>query len=310
MTPASALARFWGAWLAQKQHHICAAPPSGSVEIHPLVLGESRVLLVKGAGGWGEARLVAGYASDPELAVEAALEAALLGPLPPLREVLELNALVEKVSLLPQDLGSYSCVKVKVGRAPIDTEVSFLSQLRDLVGQGVAIRVDANGSWGLEEARVALERMARIGIAYAEQPVRTIAEMAKLRRSVDVPLAADECVRSLEDLRLLRRLGGADVLVIKVAPVGGPRRAMELAESFGGPVTVSSMMETSVGLAVGAWLAAALPGPPLPCGLATLGVGGPDIALEPLVPQGGKLYPRPVEPDPALLEMYRYRCCG
>ena len=90
-----------------------------------------------------------------------------------------------------------------------------------------------------------------------------------MRRRVAVPVAADECVRILDDARRLRVLDAADVIVLKQQPLGGVRAALDVADAAGVPAVVSSMMETSVGIAAGVALAAALPELPYACGLAT-----------------------------------------
>jgi O-succinylbenzoate synthase len=125
--------------------------------------------------------------------------------------------------------------------------------------------------------------------------------MARLRRRVSVPLAADECVRSVDDARRLRSLHAADAIVLKVQPLGGMWQALSVAETAGVPAVVSSMMETSVGIAVGLRLAASLPELPHACGLATVGMLARDVTRSPLVPVSGVLAVRRVVPDLDLL---------
>jgi len=120
-----------------------------------------------------------------------------------------------------------------------------------------------------------------------------------------VPIAADERVRSLEDARRVRALEAADVIVLKQQPLGGVRAAMIVAAEAGLPAIVSSMMETSVGLAAGLALAAALPELPYACGLATLGQLTGDVTGDPLQPTDGMLVLRAVVPEPALLARYQ-----
>ncbi len=128
-----------------------------------------------------------------------------------------------------------------------------------------------------------------------------------MRRRVDVPIAADECIRSLDDARRLRALDAADVIVLKQQPLGGVRAALEVAEAAGVPAVVSSMMETSVGIAAGVALAAALPELPYACGLATASMLAGDVTFDPMVPVDGVLAVRRVEADPELLARYADR---
>ena len=88
--------------------------------------------------------------------------------------------------------------------------------------------------------------------------------------AVDVPIAADESIRRAADPYRVRDLEAADIAVLKVQPLGGVRACLRIAEDIGLPVVVSSALETSVGIAAGVALAAALPELPYACGLATV----------------------------------------
>jgi len=81
------------------------------------------------------------------------------------------------------------------------------------------------------------------------------------------------------------------------------RTALQVAETAGVPALVTSMRETSVGIAAGLALAAALPELPYACGLAARMSGG-DVVRDPLVPVDGHMRLRRVEPDPDLLARY------
>ena len=130
---------------------------------------------------------------------------------------------------------------------------------------------------------------------------RQLEELRAVRRRVDVPIAADESIRLAEDPLRVRLAGAADIAVLKVAPLGGVRAALEIAERCGLPVVVSSALETSVGIAAGVALAAALPELPYACGLATVSLLASDVVAKPLLPVDGALPVRRPVPDPALL---------
>jgi O-succinylbenzoate synthase len=144
--------------------------------------------------------------------------------------------------------------------------------------------------------------LARFDLELAEQPVTGLDDLARLRRLVKVPLAADEAVRDVDDARRLKRLAGADALVVKVQPLGGVRAALSVVDEAGVPAIVSSMLETSVGLAAGAALAACLPDLPFPCGLATASLLAADVTDDPMVAHGGAIDVRPVAASPARLD--------
>jgi O-succinylbenzoate synthase len=145
----------------------------------------------------------------------------------------------------------------------------------------------------------ALDR--EVGLEYVEQPCRTVAELAAVRRLVDVPIAADESIRRAADPMAVVRAEAADIAVIKVAPLGGVAAALELVERIGLPAVVSSALETSIGIAAGVALAAALPELPYACGLGTVALLENDVVADPLLPVGGFLTVRRVEPDPDLV---------
>ncbi len=123
-----------------------------------------------------------------------------------------------------------------------------------------------------------------------------------MRRRVEVPVAADESIRRAADPYRVRDLEAADVAVLKVQPLGGVRACLRIAEEIGMPVVVSSALETSVGIAAGVALAAALPELPHACGLATVQLLADDVAVAPLLPVDGALPVVRPEVDPAALE--------
>jgi O-succinylbenzoate synthase len=139
------------------------------------------------------------------------------------------------------------------------------------------------------------------GLEYVEQPCADVADLARVRRRVDVPVAADESIRRAEDPYRVRELDAADVAVLKVQPLGGVAACLRIAEDIGLPVVVSSALETSIGIAAGVALAAALPELPYACGLATVQLLTDDVVAEPLLPQDGSLpVVRPEADDTAL----------
>ena len=197
----------------------------------------------------------------------------------------------------------YRTLKLKAGaRESLGELVVRVASVRDAVGEDIALRLDANGTWTLDEATARLEALAPYGLAYVEQPMAPAAldDAAELRRRVGVAVrvAADEAVASLADARLLLEAGAADVLVVKPGRVGGPVVVAEiasLAAGHGVPVVISSMFETGVGLAAGLRCAALLPDVPgWPAaerdhGLATADLLEDDLLVEPLAVDRGRM---------------------
>ena len=181
--------------------------------------------------------------------------------------------------------------KVKVaerGQAEA-ADIERVEAVREALGPSGRIRVDANGGWDTGQAARMLRRLAAFGLEYAEQPCATLDELAELRRLIDIPIAADESIRRADDPLRVRAAGAADIVVLKVQPLGGVRAALQVAEACGLPVVVSSAVDTSVGLAAGVALAAALPELPYACGLATMSLLAGDVTADPLLPEGGEL---------------------
>jgi O-succinylbenzoate synthase len=268
-------------------------------------------VLLHGPAGWGEFSPFPDY--GPTYAARwlaAAREAANTPFPPPVRDRVPVNTTVPAVDpRTAHDLIARSgctTAKVKVAEAGQDlaADVARVSAVRDSLGPRGAIRVDANGAWDVETAVLAVGRLdtAAGGLEYVEQPCATLPEMADVRRRVDVRLAADESVRTAADPLRVAGLEAADIVVVKVQPLGGVHRALEVIDAAGLPAVVSSALETSVGLAAGVALAAAMPHLPFACGLGTATLLQADVTDRPLTPTDGHVEVRRVAPDPASLD--------
>ncbi|MBK5288170.1 MAG: O-succinylbenzoate synthase [Acidimicrobiia bacterium] len=277
-----------------------------------LRIGARAVVLLEGPMGWGEYSPLPGYPCDPERAMAAATEAAAEGWPPFVRTTVPVNGLVPATGPLPSastlaDWGTPPTVKLKVGRGDPAGDVRRVAELRDHIGRDARIRVDANGAWDIDTAVATLTAMADSDLEFAEQPVADLDDLGAVRRRVPMPVAADECVRTVADARRLGATGAADLIVLKVQPAGGVRAALAIAAAAAVPAVVTSMFETSIGLAAGLALAAALPELPYACGLATLDAIAGDVTDRPLVPIAGALSIDdhfPPVPTPALLRRY------
>jgi len=270
---------------------------------HRLRIGDRNVTLVSGPVGWGECSPFPGYPCDPAAAWAAAREAACDGWPEATRDTVAVNALVDTPAIDPASLAGYPAVKVKVGRREPHADVELVAAVRDAIGPSVALRIDANGAWDVDTAADVITRLAGYDLELVEQPVASLDDLARVRRRVNVPIAADESVRSVEDARRLAASDAADAVVLKVQALGGVRRALRVADAAGVPAVVTSMRETSVGIAAGLALAAALPELPYASGLAARMPGG-DVVRDPLVPDHGLLRVRRVEPDLEMIAHY------
>ena len=261
-------------------------------------------VLLRGPAGWGEFSPFPDYSDDVCVRwLAAAVEAANEEWPTAVRSVVPVNVTVPAVS--PEQahdvVTSSGCrtAKVKVAEpgGSLADDVARVEAVRDALGPHGKVRVDANGAWSVDEAVEALKRLDAFELEYAEQPVRTLEEMAALRKRIDVRLAADESVRTAEDPLRVAGLEAADIVVLKVQPLGGVRRSLEVADACGLPVVVSSAVETSVGLAAGVALAAALPELEFACGLGTAQLLADDVTSTPLSPVDGVVPVRRVSPN-------------
>ena len=280
-------------------------------------LGGQRVreaTLIQGPAGWGEFSPLPGYPCDPAQCEAAAREAAFVGWPATVRAEVPVNALLPAVDAgtaaamaAEAAAAGITTVKVKVGGGALGDDADRVAAVRAALGPAGRIRLDANGAWDVDTAVIALDRLASFDLELVEQPVADLADLARVRRRVAVAVAADESVRTLDDARRLAALNAADAIVVKVQPLGGVRAALEVIEAAGVPAIVSSLYETSIGLAAGVALAAALPELPYACGLGTGALLAGDVVADPLIPQGGVLPVRRPEPDPAILKRWEVR---
>jgi o-succinylbenzoate synthase len=180
---------------------------------------------------------------------------------------------------------------------PLADDLERVAAVRDALGPAGRIRVDANAAWDVDTAVTAIRELDRAagGLEYVEQPCQTLLELAAVRRRVSVRIAADESIRRADDPMRVAVAGAADIAVIKVAPLGGVRRALAVAQACGLPCVVSSAVESSVGLAAGLALAGALPELDFACGLGTVSLLATDVVTESLLPVDGWL-PVPTAP--------------
>ena len=255
-------------------------------------------VLLRGERGWGEWSPFVEYPPDIAEPWLRCAEEAASGDWPaPVRTSVPVNVTVPAIR--PErahqiaSAGGCRTAKVKVaepGQSLGDDEAR-VEAVRDALGPGGLVRVDANGAWEVDEAVSAIRLLDRAagGLEYVEQPCASVEELAAVRRAVDVPIAADESIRQAADPYRVRELDAADVAVLKVQPLGGVRACLRIAEDIGLPVVVSSALETSVGIAAGVALAAALPELPHACGLATVQLLTDDVAAAPLLPVNGAL---------------------
>lgn len=274
-------------------------------------------LLLHGPAGWGEFCPFLEYGpAEASRWLRSAVEAAWL-PFPEARRAeIPVNATVPAVGpervpeVLARSRGTVREVKIKVAEKGqcLAEDLARVAAVAEHA-PGAVLKMDANGGWTHAEALEAVRALAEFSPAYVEQPVPTIEGLAAVRRAlreegIRVPIAADESVRKESDPLRVARAGAADLLVVKAAPLGGVRSALRVVAQAGLPAVVSSALETSVGMAAGLALAAALPELPHACGLGTASLLSGDVVADPLVPVDGLLPVGRTTPAEELLERW------
>lgn len=272
-------------------------------------------LVFEGPRGWSEFSPFVEYEpAEARTWLDAAIDFAY-GPEPELlRTEIPVNATVPAVAAeaVPAVLARFpgcTTAKVKVAERGqfLAEDVARVAAVRAVLGPAGNIRVDANGGWSVAEAEVALAALAPYELEYAEQPCATVPELTDLRARIfglGVRIAADESVRKAEDPLAVARAGAADLLVIKAQPLGGIARARDIVAAAGLPVVVSSALDTSIGLSMGARLAASLPEISFACGLGTAALLAADVTDHPLLPRDGAIHTGRIAVNPDLLTRY------
>lgn len=270
--------------------------------------------IFKGPKGWAEFAPFLEYEPQEALAwLNSAIAAATEELTPRLREVIPVNATVpasDDEAEIEKILSWYpgiETVKIKVGTG-IREDLARIARVRKFVPQA-KIRIDVNGTWSVDDAifniRTIYSEVAGNFLEYVEQPVNTLEELKELKQRliVDVKIVGDEVLRKAADPFAIDLSDAIDVLMLKVAPLGGINRALDLMQHHKLPVVVSSALESMIGLSYGLELAARIPDLKYACGLATSALFQEDIGVMPI--KNGALHVGGYEVDPERLERFK-----
>lgn len=250
------------------------------------------VALFRGENGWGEFSPFLEYDDqESSLWLASAIEAATSPRPKSFRNSISVNGTIPATNdkkVIDELVASYNGVKtfkVKVGEN-LGEDIARLSRIRSL-GRKVNIRIDVNGLWSVDQALTNLYAFyEEVGpFEYVEQPCATIEELRELKAKIRIPLniAADEVIRKAEDPFAINLEGAADIVMLKVQPLGGIQRSLAIAAHHQLPVVVSSALESAVGIHYGLELAASIEDLSFDCGLATGSLAARDVAELPIV---------------------------
>lgn len=258
------------------------------------------IMLFQGPEGWTEFSPFVEYGDEEASSwLKAAVEFGW-SALPELhREEIPVNATVpavapEQVADVLAHFDGCRTAKIKVAERgqTLAEDVARVKEVRRVMGPEGRLRVDANGAWNVDEAEHAFHALAEFDLEYVEQPCSELHELAELRdrtHYMDILIAADESIRKAEDPLLVAQAVAADVLVLKAQPLGGIDAIVNLSSQVSLPLVLSSALESSVGISMGLYAAAAIPELTFDCGLGTAALLSADVTTQPLVPQGGRI---------------------
>lgn len=173
----------------------------------------------------------------------------------------------------------YKCIKLKIG-VDWKNEHEILQQLRsEFSAEQLELRVDANGGFTFDEAKVVLQQLADLKIHSIEQPIKAgnIEQMTELCATTPTPIALDEeligIVQQEDKFKLLEKIK-PQYIILKPSLVGGIRGALEwinAADTYEIPFWITSALESNIGLnAIAQWTAILYP--EMPQGLGTGGL--------------------------------------
>ncbi len=268
------------------------------------------VALIEGPKGWGEFSPFVEY--EPTECIPwlvSAVEAATLTPPEILRSQIAVNAtmpaingkdeIAEVLSWFP----GCTTVKIKVG-ADLKDDLARIATVCDLAPTA-KVRIDVNGMWSIGKATQAIHAIYDIcNLEYVEQPCSTLEDLRELKKRVGIPvlIAGDEVVRKVGNPMEVDLHDAIDILLLKVAPLGGIKKSLEIAAHHGKPVVVSSALDSAVGISYGLQLAASLPSLDYACGVGTGALLSADVATLPIV--GGMMKVNSVAPDRDRMKEY------
>lgn len=188
----------------------------------------------------------------------------------------------------------FGCLKVKVGGRPVGEDVERLAAVADVLGEAVALRADANGSWTRKQARRALSELedSEVELDYLEQPIvgGDLEGLGELRREHETPIAVDETLVETPVAEVLSA-DAADVLVCKPMALGGVDRVVTAARAgaeAGCRTVVTTTIDGVVARTGAVHAAASLEEPP-PCGLATADRLAEDLGPDPAPVGAGRI---------------------
>lgn len=197
----------------------------------------------------------------------------------------------------------FRTVKLKVGRSTWADEAALAAAVRETVGPGVALRLDANRAWDLDTAVAFARAVSGLDIAYIEEPLHDWRELRQFHEAAPVPFSLDETLQehryvleaasrgdwpsNAQELHAVIAVSAACVIKPTLLHFHGLREWLLRASLDGKPVVISAAFESGVGIAALAGYAARLSTPGVAAGLDTYAWLAEDVLCPPLSLHGG-----------------------
>ncbi|CAB5239419.1 unannotated protein [freshwater metagenome] len=256
-------------------------------------ISHREVALIEGSNGWGEFSPFVEYDEFECIPwLVSGIEAATQKKPPVYRKLIPINATLPALNSrdeIAKVLSWYpgaQVIKIKVG-SDLTADLARIAIAHE-ISPNAKLRLDVNGNWNVEEALEFIyaffDEWDEELLEYIEQPCRSLDELRELKAALMVPvlIAGDEVIRKAEDPFDLDLEDAVDILMLKVAPLGGIERSLAIAKHHGLPAVVSSALDSAVGVGYGIRLAAVLPQLDYACGLATGQLLAADVANLPI----------------------------
>ena len=160
----------------------------------------------------------------------------------------------EKMAVTAKDYVSNAVkiIKVKLGKSG-EEDIRRIKLIREAIGYDIKIRIDANQGWSFDTAIQTLNALTQYQIEFCEQPIHHHLDnlLPQLKKSVQIPIMADESVFDHFDAERIIVAGGCDYINIKLAKSGGILEAIKIADTakkYGIPCMLGGMVESRLAL--------------------------------------------------------------
>ncbi len=187
----------------------------------------------------------------------------------------------------------YRSIKLKVGRQSLEKDIEMVCQVRQILGDSISLRLDANRAWDFDTALRFARGVADCAIEFIEEPLTVPSRLQQFSKRSGLPIALDESAREdIDGPDFFSENQWAEAIILKPTLLGGIRLTMDWAAQalqYGLKPIISSCFESGIGLIALAHLAASITEDDVPVGLDTYSWLGADVLATRFCVQDGNL---------------------